>query len=530
MKKTTVLNIFFGSILGMIFIFIAYYAVKYETRAINSDYSAEMILADMLAKENKLISSNWYYSSELRVLHTQLVTMPLFKIFSDWNTVRILSMLITNILLVVAYFRFIRLFDIRERWIQYLSAFCMITPLSLVYLDIINVGMFYIPHLIMGLVYFNLLFTIIKSEKPIQKHKVRLGIFLVLSLICGLSGVRYILVFQIPMVCSVGVLFLLKNPAIRNYKGKDGGLIEWNACEYRKEFLVGVAGMFLAGTGYILNTFVIRKFIRFAVFGNIMFTTDNDHIYKVFAGLFSLLGYSNDIRMLSVKGILNLLVLLLVCVFIYVIAVIYKKYFKKGTIEGIMCMTLISSFAVNTILYCTTDEYTSRFYIPVIFWIVPCIAVYLNSEKRLLYRYGVVAIVFVTYLAAGVSAVKDMSKIDLNSNKSGYINYLEDHDLDYGYSTYWNGDVTTELTNGKIQIANVVKIETMEPYYFLTQKKFFENKDYKADQPTFILMSADEYAACKDCQVLQNGRKAYYDDAYVVYTFRNRAVLDRFAQ
>lgn len=50
-----------------------------------------LVFAKFLAGENKFISSNWNYSTELRVIQTQLVMMPLFKIFSDWHTIRVVG-------------------------------------------------------------------------------------------------------------------------------------------------------------------------------------------------------------------------------------------------------------------------------------------------------------------------------------------------------------------------------------------------------------------------------------------------------
>ncbi len=47
-------------------------------RRVNADDAGELILSSLLAKEHRILTLNWYYSTELRVLNTQLVFAPLF--------------------------------------------------------------------------------------------------------------------------------------------------------------------------------------------------------------------------------------------------------------------------------------------------------------------------------------------------------------------------------------------------------------------------------------------------------------------
>jgi hypothetical protein len=50
---------------------------------------------------------------------------------------------------------------------------------------------------------------------------------------------------------------------------------------------------------------------------------------------------------------------------------------------------------------------------------------------------------------------QDMAGQNGNSVRKGYIRYLLDNQLDYGFATFWNANVTTELTNGKIELAGL---------------------------------------------------------------------------
>ena len=56
---------------------------------LDADMASEQLLANLLAQEGGVMSTNWYYSTELRVLNTQLVMAPLFRLFTSWHTVRV---------------------------------------------------------------------------------------------------------------------------------------------------------------------------------------------------------------------------------------------------------------------------------------------------------------------------------------------------------------------------------------------------------------------------------------------------------
>ena len=65
-------------------------AVFLSTRShlmLDSDMSSELILGKLLAEEGGILSTNWYYSTELRVLNTQLVYKLLFTFTDDFSNI-----------------------------------------------------------------------------------------------------------------------------------------------------------------------------------------------------------------------------------------------------------------------------------------------------------------------------------------------------------------------------------------------------------------------------------------------------------
>ena len=58
---------------------------------LDADMASEQLLANLLAQKGGVKSSTRYYSTELRVLNTQLVMAPLFRLFTSWHTVRVVG-------------------------------------------------------------------------------------------------------------------------------------------------------------------------------------------------------------------------------------------------------------------------------------------------------------------------------------------------------------------------------------------------------------------------------------------------------
>ena len=70
---------------------------------LDSDASSELVLANHLHETGNVLSDDWYYSTELRVLNTQLIFAPLFGLFSSWRRVRLAGTLLLQLILVASY-------------------------------------------------------------------------------------------------------------------------------------------------------------------------------------------------------------------------------------------------------------------------------------------------------------------------------------------------------------------------------------------------------------------------------------------
>ena len=81
-------DVMLAAVLGMLFLLNCLYRLNW----LDSDMAAEMRFSKLLAEEGRWFATpNWYYSTEFRVLYTQLIMGPLFRILDDWQVIRTIT-------------------------------------------------------------------------------------------------------------------------------------------------------------------------------------------------------------------------------------------------------------------------------------------------------------------------------------------------------------------------------------------------------------------------------------------------------
>ena len=112
---------------------------------LDADMASEQLLANLLAQEGGVMSTNWYYSTELRVLNTQLVMAPLFRLFPSWHTVRVVGSVVLILLYLAAWFWFGH--SAKLKYSGLLGAGLLVLPYGALYRQYVLEGLYYIPHL-----------------------------------------------------------------------------------------------------------------------------------------------------------------------------------------------------------------------------------------------------------------------------------------------------------------------------------------------------------------------------------------------
>lgn len=505
---------------------------------LDSDMASELILEQSLSERNQMFHSGWYYSTELRILNTLLVRAPLFKIFSDWTTVRTVGNALLFCFMLCSYLVLLKYLKVDLKF-SLLTAAMLLCPFSRIWLNIMYEGAYYIPHVTITFFYLTLFLMVEKTGHEANRIKKRgiLAGYLLLSVILGMSGIRYMLNIQLPILMTSALLVLFnrnyqeirEKPTAENLKKA----LKWKPTLY---FLLSLIGAAVTVLGYFISERLLSRVFRFHSYSNNKFKIFSEvplltQFSKLTEDLLGLLGYSQGVKLFSLQGIRNIAVLLLLLLFILMFIKILNtknlSYEKKFT-----AVFFISSFLISSATFILLDTYTSRYYIPVLAAAVPAAAIYWQEEEKKLDRIFIGGGCIAAALIIGLLVWKEYAFDcrDNKNNREDVLAYLLDNDLTFGYATFWNGNVLTELSNGEVEVAGVSTINKDSISYFqwLTFAKYHEPGYHEGK--VFILLAKSELEAFQSTELSKEGELAYQDSGYTVYVFQdNQPIYSRIA-
>lgn len=509
---------------------------------LDSDMAAEMMFSRLLAQEGRFFATpDWYYSTEFRFLYTHWIMGPLFRILGNWHVIRTVTNLVSYVLMLAAYYFFMKPFDVkRERVVA--SSAILLLPFSETMMTHMVMGNTYLFHVIIVFTVFGLFLRLAGGHKG--NRVVWLFCYLVLAVICGVSGVRYLLALQCPLVLtSLVVIFRSadfaqlrrewsdREPGEKNGKSGKSGKELWLAlgksvsAKYLWYSLLGAAGsvagyavnVLYVSRRYVFQTYDATNFI--AVYQGILM----ERIQNAIGSLIMLFGYIPDRGVLSLRGVITLIAFLLLAVFGYCSVQAGKEC--KGQ-RGFVTWFLYVSFFLNLFVFVfTTSTMVPRYYLTIYIFLLPVLCFYLEKEEHYFDRLAVCVLLILGLALATGKTVLSYVTIDKNADRRKVAAALEEQGLKFGYATYWNGNILTELTNGQVEIANVGDGIYLDYFKWSSPMKYYAD-DYVEGQ-VFLLLSAEELeeAMAAGARTVQEGRVVYADNAYTVLVYDSAAKL-----
>ena len=129
----------------------------------NSDMASEIMLAKECFTHKTFWPRSWYYSTEFRLLNTQLVAAPLFAFTSSWLTVKAVSSIILCLALPLSLWFLLETLDVKAAWIKLLCALLVFVPWSGQMWELVQFGNYYIPHIAISFIYTGLFISLALS-------------------------------------------------------------------------------------------------------------------------------------------------------------------------------------------------------------------------------------------------------------------------------------------------------------------------------------------------------------------------------
>lgn len=476
---------------------------------LDSDNASELILGKLLSQENSLISKNWYYSTELRFISTNVFYALFFKFTNNWHFVRMLSLLSMYLILLLVYLIWGRAIRAKNTWI--LFGAILFVPFSKVYYLYVLAGAYYLPNiinifLIMMLEEFFL--TVDSKKKPSF-----LILAVVISLCSGIGGARQVFMLYIPLFIA---------GAMSYYRGSNKKINE--------PLLFSAACLIASVIGYLVNSKILSKYYSFFQYDQISFAPLSfDRIINAINGFINSFGYSSG-NIFSMALIKNFICAMWVIVTAVALIFGVKNRDKVSDSYNRVAVFTASMYAIYILLFAfTTMTYVDRYNLPIIIMSIPLVAMFLEQVP---FEYNIkknitIGLIVLTFIS-GMSFMIENRNVDGNTEKREITQFLLNKGYYNGYSTFWNSNILTELSNGKIEVWDWGDSGDTDFFKNLNDidqtNKWLQLKSHDNTHPKgkiFLLFKPDEFEECIWREYFNEDHVIYRSDNYVIVAYDN---------
>ncbi len=412
---------------------------------INSDDSSDLILGHILASENSILTSSWYYSTELRVLNMQLFYALFSKIFISWHNVRVASYICLYAILILSYYSACHFLKLKKYFL--ITAVLLVIPFSEEYFEYVLKGSNYILYFSTTFVTLGLCEGFVDSNSKF-KSRLMLACTLALSIISGMGGARQIIVLYMPLIVVSLIIFIVggvsanRNEMIRRLKQDDKRYILFS--------IVSFIGAFI---GYVINSKCLSKIYHFKSWEKISFKDfDVTSLTKIINGFLVSCGYVKG-YVFSLASFKNLIAICWILT-IFGICIYFLKSKNVQSAYYRLSIFTLSAFAIFIILYMLTDlRYHDRYNLPIIILSLPLLAAFFeNINIPLRARHiGIFVIIFLITCPA-ILLYQNKYHTDNTKELRSIVKALQEENYTEGYTTFWRANILTDLSNGSIAV------------------------------------------------------------------------------
>ena len=488
---------------------------------VDSDLASEMILSNLLNQEGSIISTNWYYSTELSVLQMQwFYRLGLLVFPNDWHLARTLGMA-----LALALYGAVIYFLARSAGLGKLSPWVtgvLIWPFGWRYLVYAIYGGYY---LVYAFFYIPVLGLLLRSQTAEKGRLARLWtIACLLSLAGGINGVKQLMVFHAPLLLAAAVVLAL---ALH-----DCGKTDWRsalgACRAQLRLFVGsVLTAGFCAAGYLGGNSILSMLYDFKSYSFIVWNRSDDWftLDSIIMDFFHEFGYRNGAGLFHFSGIATGVGLLLgVVVFLCMVRLLLRLR-SLSTTDQLLVVLLTSMILVCGTCYTYFQEYYQYFWLMNVPFAILVVAVELKTEHFRLpgVRQGATVALACAFTLCAVNNVRQEIEKPTLAHKGldTVAAWLLDNGYTEGYATFWNCNAMIELTSGKLDVWTLMSLnDDVVP-------DWLQEKDHLTTDPEkpFVLVDTETDGEGEEMGLIRYGdcEKVYEDGRYEVYAFASAA-------
>lgn len=495
---------------------------------VDSDLASEMILSDLLNKEGTIISHNWFYSTELKVVNLQWFYRLGLLIFpNDWHLARTFGMAITLALFAAAMLFFVKCAGLGRAGLWMVGT--LLWPFGQHYLVYAIYGGYY---LVYTFFYMLVLALVLRSLNADKKHcALQWVLACVITAVAGMNGVKQLMVFHAPLCLAAAILLVL---ALHSC-GKSDWKAALDAC--RKEvrlFAASLVTAVAAAAGYFVSNAVLSRMYDFKSYNFIVWNRDEDWftLDRILMDFFHEFGYENGSGVFHFGGIAAAVGLLLGCWMFFCIVRLLLRLDKLERNDKLLVLLLVAMLAVCGVAYTYFHEYYLYFWLMNMPVAIAVMAVEIKTEDfhilgaRQLLGVGLA----VCFTLCAVSTVRQEQEHPYLAHRglNTAAEWLVDNGYTQGYSTFWNGNAMTELTSGKLEVWTLQSLDRDDVPNWLQPKSHLTTDP----EHPFLLIDTETDGPAENAKLIQYGdcTEVYNDGRYVIYDFADADALHAAAQ
>lgn len=477
---------------------------------LDSDMSSDLLLGYVLRKEHSLLSTNWFYSTELRVFHNHLVFAPLFFLFDNWLQVRTIGTAIILLAMLASCWYFCHQAGIGALFPA--VGTLLITPVSDVYFRIALLTVSYPPHLFASFLSLGLLLHYIRSPRR-RTRIILLVIQILFSFVVGMNGLRQVLTFYLPlMITALFLCFLYSKPH------PNLTLPGWDVSERR--LLIGSTAATMATmAGWLVNTRIFRYIYHYTSQEGVHFSAfDGARLESLFFGWLESFGFRTGEYVTSPQILYNAFCFLALAVILCAYISLALNPQRYTLAERIFYLLSFFAFLAYEGLYLFTDMvYYTRYNIPVVVLMMPVAVDYLYRLPRCrLWRGALLGGMAALFLWCGNDYYTDLWPKNMTASQEAAVTALRVAGYTEGYATFWNANVMVEISNGAFDIRvwkggeDVTDPDNLFPW--LQEADHFSTIP---EGPVFLFFNKREAEYETPSLLLDQGIVEYEDENYI---------------
>ena len=408
-----------------------------------------------------------------------------------------------------------------------------ISACSVVYAQMVTIGAYYVPHAVLTNLCVGMTARLMRMRKG-GKRAALGALLLAMCALMGASSIRYPFCATIPVAAA----------GLWAYIFPSGGesALRTRAQGARTMLTLAVCAVSVAGFAVgqrILSRVCLYDAARYGGVRLASFLNADmpGTIQQALGGLARLMGYSERSVLLSAHGLVSVGALLLPAAAAVLLARTLKAAREnQSDVLRFGALTLAMSAAITALSFVLLEGlYLNRYWIPLMTLGAPVMAACLTGETNAPLRRGC-ALLFagVVLTASAMQITSTMKHPEITDVQRERAAFLQESGLTFGYATFWNANVITELTNGEVEAVGITIAQNEKGQGVPRASEWLEaQKNRRMERPderVFMLLTEAESERLDDFLTQSGAQARYTRDGMTAYEIESQRIFFETAQ